>query len=236
MKVPQLENEFECKYTPKEAIEKGVDLLNALGQGIPGISLLVGYKNNRDFRMMKDLLVELKKQVDDFIAKEKFYERLRTEEGEALLNYGLLKSQVCYRKEQIDKMVDIIIAALAKETINSNDAEVLIDIVSSMNYTEGKFFREVFDLFVQQIKDCPVKMGNIYLWEINKDSLSSEEYGGMFDRFIAKGLFSEEVVTPDKSIKRMFDTEIKCKYTYYGRLFLIVIYGFTETEFIPKHP
>lgn len=229
MEKMQLENEFYGNYTPKEALEKGVDLLNAIGQGVPCISLLVSYKNNRDFRMMSNLLVELKKQVDGLSEKEKIYERLRTEEGEALLNYGLLKSQACHRKEQIDKMVDIIIAALAKDTINSNDAEVLIDIVSSMNCAEGKFFRKVFDLLCEQTKDCPVKKGKISLWEINKDSLNLKEYEGMFDRFIAKGLFSETVVVPDKSIKRMFDTEIKCKYTNYGKLFLIVIYGFVET-------
>lgn len=140
MEKLQLENELYVNYTPEAAVEKAVDLLNAVGQSIPGISLLVSYKNNRDFRMMANLLVELKKQVDDFIEKEKVYERLRTEEGEALLNYGLLKSQDCHRKEQVSKMVDIIMAALAKEVIDNKDAEVLIDIVSDLNIKEAEFF------------------------------------------------------------------------------------------------
>lgn len=235
MKEIPLNNDFDSDCTVRERIERMVDLMNAAGQGVPLLGILVNYENNREIRRMLELLLELNKRVDDLNEKEKFYVKAATKDGEILLNYGLLKSGVCHRDEQIKTMADIIIATLGKNKISESDAEVLIDIVSGLNNTEFKFFYEVYNVLHERYKDHPIKLSNVYSWEIKKDSLVPEEYGGMFDRFIAKGLFSEEVVTPDKSINKMFDTERKCKYTYYGRLFLIVIYGFTEINFEPKY-
>lgn len=190
MEKLQLENEFDSNYSPGAAFENVVDLLNAIGQSIPGISLLVSYKNNRDFRMMANLLVELKKQIDFFIEKEKIYERLRTEEGEELLNYGLLKSQACHRKEQVSKMVDIIMAALTKEVIDNKDAEVLIDIVSDLNIKEAEFFLTIYNRIDHMNKEFPARIssGNGWKLEIENGYNFTQQADGLFRRLEGKGL------------------------------------------------
>ena len=228
MEKLQLENELYVNYTPEAAVEKAVDLLNAVGQSIPGISLLVSYKNNRDFRMMANLLVELKKQVDDFIEKEKVYERLRTEEGEALLNYGLLKSQDCHRKEQVSKMVDIIMAALAKEVIDNKDAEVLIDIVSDLNIKEAEFFLNIYNCIDRMNKEFPARMSSDYCWKIEGGidyNNFIQQADGLIRRLEGKGLLEsfdeyEGLNTFGPPSKKRV-----CNLTYSGICFVRVIYG-----------
>lgn len=169
--------------------------------------------------------------------RETFIRNGSSEDGESLLKYSFIKAGRCHKKEQIDKFVDIIMAALAKDVINNDDAEVLIDIVSDMNATEGRIFREIYDTIKQCYERMPVLPENVYLWEIERDASWAVEYGGLFDRFIAKGLLCEEIYSTSMTLKgEMRDNKIRYKYTYYGRLFLIIIYGFTETEFTSRHP
>lgn len=161
-----------------------------------------------------------------------FRERGSSEDGEGLLKYSFIKAAKCHRKEQIEKMVDIIIAALAKKAINYNDAEVLIDIVCDLNDEEAVFLFQIYEEFKSVNSDeSPLRQSGFINFAFEDPFFNVEndfniKSFSLYSRLIAKGLLEEinqtrTIWDGEKNIKhRVF------RFTYYGSLFLKIIYGY----------
>lgn len=65
------------------------------------------------------------------------FDKDKSEKCINLVHYGLIKSRICHRNEQLYCIADIILDSVEKELINEDDSEILIDIVSYMDYKEG---------------------------------------------------------------------------------------------------
>ena len=174
--------------------------------------------------------------------RETFIRHGSAEDGESLLKYSFIKAARCHRKEQIDKFVDIIMAALDKEVIDNKEAEVLIDIVSDLNIEEALFFYRIYteidskNKIVEEYsngKGCKYKKGfGVPVMEdfAKNDDLFKDRSAALFNRLVGKGLLEQVSASEGgANLSGALDTEPgykgSCYYlTHYGKLFVMIVY------------
>lgn len=175
---------------------------------------------DRNANIQREFLVDeiLNRLKELEIKVEELETKILTDEAEELFNYSLIKAADCYKKEQITKMADVIIAALIQNKISKDDAEVLLSIISELNNSEAETFLEIYNNLKDK-QNISLKLA----FEIK--TLSKAKYVDLIDRLIAKGLMKKQIYTTDL----MWDAnmplkDIKYQFTYFGVLFIKIIY------------
>ena len=212
MKAIETGNEFPSNYNPRETGCKIVDLLKSGAQALPLLASFISYWEYREAREREVMFKNLNERVEKLEEKQKaiFFDKGATDSGDALLNYGFIKASLCHKREQIIKIVDIIMAALAEGIISESDAEMLINIVSELNQVEAQTFMEIKDRHNEQWLNMsfrPVSM-DIYREYSEKKKFQMKP---VVERLISKGLLIE-------------DGNGMYSFTYYGWRLLEIVY------------
>ncbi len=182
------------------------------------------------------LVNDIKERVErlETDAEANFMERGRSEYGEGLLKYSFIKAARCHRKEQIDKMVDIVISALGENKISESEAEVLIDIVGSLNVEEGEFLSEIYREFCTRNENAvlPKYLGPEWTFSdpfVSPYNAYNKKAFSLYNRLIGKGLLEELNVGASswKYVGTEFesDTVKEYRFTHYGQLYIKIIYN-----------
>jgi len=175
------------------------------------------------------LLEEIKLRIDrlEECTKNTFVKNLYIKEN--FFYYALIKSKSCHYENQIERLAELVVNAMAEEVINIDDAEILIDIISEINTSEIELFKWISDSWYKSFVVENTK--EIETWEIEKEIVLKQfaNGDGLLYRLVSKGLLKEFIrssgafwikqgtVNPDK---------IYYSFTYYGKLWVKIINGY----------
>lgn len=231
MKNIPLNNDNQKNYRPEIEGKRLIDIISyalSIAGGIPGALVYAGvscYEKWNCEKLLSTIVEEIKLLKDT--DREFFYKNANSDDGDSLLKYAFIKSAQCHRKEQIIKMVDIIIVSLVKKYITERDAEMLIDIVSSLNVEEATFLGE---LKKNHIEKCGGK--NVLPVRIDFREIKHGRNKALTLRLIAKGLLAESYITsvppihgePPVLYPESASPEGIYDMSYYGRMLWLYIY------------
>lgn len=218
MKSIELVNHFPKEYDSQNFYD--ILKLACNGTNLPGYvkDIFDIYTSRKQEELIKNIVERLNKLEN----RDQIIDCFKSNEMNDLMHYAFIKSTLCHKIEQIKKMADIIIAALENDKISHSDAEVLINIVSEMNTIEAEAFLDIYNNLTKKEKTKNTKFHN---YEFNVEIFSDERYISIIDKLVSKGLLKKIIYKSNAFWDggSPFSDE-RYIYTYYGLLFVNVVY------------
>ena len=184
MKDIELFGTHTKEYSPAtfgDALKKCLKFANSL-PAEPVFTAIIAATNlmidSYEYKQQSMLIQELVERISvlEERVKELTLKRFDEEQMQNLTAYALIKSKDCYQKAQLVRIVDVLMQAANEDKSDSHDADVLIDIISSLNAKEASFFKWLTGTDIKGNRGFGRDYRRLEQYGYNKDEVTSWAY------------------------------------------------------------
>lgn len=210
-----LHNDNQKEYNP----QNGAFLAKELIKKIPFADILVDYIDNLEQRKNDELINELNSRLKELeLSYQVISERIdKDEHFREIFDYTIIKAKQCNRHKQIEVLIYLFSYYIQNNNISSNDIEIVMDIITSLNAMEEEFFFTILEKnnFHLEATD------SIFLNNIFEDK-DKPIYISLKNRLISKGIIYER---PTELVGEslMLGSEFEVWFTHFGKLLAIIL-------------
>lgn len=192
----------EKNYSPEKfgAFLGGCLKLAACGNPYAAVASFVlnTFEQKQQCKLIQELVdrISLLEEQIKKLTLQRFDEKPMQE----ITTYALIKSKDCYQDAQLARIVDVLLQTANQDCYSNHDADVMIDIISSLNAKEASFFKWLTETDIKGNRGFGRDYRRLEQYGYNKDEVTSWAYetdfrnqaNSLLNIMVGKGLLEKQ--------------------------------------------